>query len=66
VRRQRLSERGKYDQDKLHAVHLLSTDNISKDTETDLTDDSAGGRSDLDGGVGIGGYLAWMDRISEQ
>ena len=46
------------DEDQFKTVHALTTDLVSSPTETELTDDSTTGGSDLDGGVRVGGNLS--------
>jgi hypothetical protein len=54
-RRESLGESGEDNDDQLKTVHLLTTDNICKITETELTKDGSSGRSDLDGSIRVGG-----------
>ena len=49
-----LGKRGEDDEDELETVHLLTTDNIGKETKTELTNDGTGRGCDLDGSVRVG------------
>ena len=46
------------DQDELKTVHSLTTDEICKNTESDLTNDSSRASCDLDSGIGVAGDFA--------
>ena len=49
-----MSESSEDDDDQLKTVHLLSSENICKVTEPQLTDDRSTGCSNLDSSVGVG------------
>lgn len=64
--RERLSEGSEDDDHELETIHPLTTDNISQDTEPNLTDDGTGRGSDLDGRIGGGGERAGLGlRVGE-
>ena len=53
-----LGQSSEDDQDKLKAVHPLTTDEICKNTESDLTNDSSRASCDLDSSIGVVGDFA--------
>lgn len=58
-----LSDGSEDDDDQFKTVHLLTTDDISEETETKLTDDSSSRGSDLDGSVGGDGDFSRGSRV---